>query len=350
MSSPTSNKVFLNLDLPPGFTLKNFIIIILFLVGFYLLLPRIIGLTQTLQLLLHINKFYLVLALAAEIISYFGAAWLLGTILSRLGHPLPFLTRFKLGSISAFTIHFIPISGIGAAAVDYQLFKKQKVDSGSIFLIWILRPLFTYAGFFILFITGLILVPAHPSLSFSPKFISLLIFVLIIGAIFYLVLLYRNKNRFRLVWDKIFNFLNRVLHRFKKSPIPESRKTQIFDDIYLGVGLFGRKKRSSVIAIIGALTYWLGDIICFYFIFLAFGFHIQWGVLLFSYCISTVLGIISAIPGGMGVTEGSLALIFGAMGVPSALALTATLVFRFFSFWLWIPIGFLSYLSLAKKN
>lgn len=347
---PKSNKEFLSLELPKRFNLKNAILVILILGGFYLLLPRIVGLGQTFQLLRHINKFYILLALCTEIISYIGAAWLLGIILSRLGHNLNFITRFRLGSISAFTIHFVPLGAAGQATFDYYFLRKQKVDAGSIVLMWILRLIFTYSGLFMVLLVGLALVPTYPVMSFSPRIISIALLLIILFEIFYLIWLYQHKEKFWSAWSKLFDFANRILIMFKKNPIDAGKKQQVFDDAYHGIGLFGQKKRSSLMAIMAALIYWLGDIMCLYFVFLSFGYHIRTGILFFSYCVSTLLGIISAIPGGMGVTEGSLTLIASGMGVPSAIALTATLVFRFFSFWIWIPIGFLSYLALSKAR
>lgn len=335
---------------PLKFSLKNIIILILILIGLYFLLPKLVGLEQALKLLANVNKYYLLLAISAKILSYASAAWLLGIILSRLGHKIPFLTRYKFSSIAAFTMQFLPISGIGAAAVDYRLFRKQNVDSGSIVLIWILRTLFTYAGFLALFVLGLILAPASQSASFSPKIISLGIFVLILFAVTYLFLLYKHKDRFWAVWNKIFNFANKILLKIKKKQIPENKRDQIFNDIYRGIGLFSRKKRDSAYAILASVLFWLGDIICLFFMFEAFGYTVPPGILIFGYCISTALGLLSAIPGGIGVTDGSLVLIYSGLGISSSVALMATLVFRLFSFWIWIPVGFLSYLSLNKAK
>ena len=335
---------------PLKFNFKNIIVLILLLTGLYLLLPKIVGLEQALKLVIHINKFYLIIALIFEVLSYVGAAWLLGIIFDQLGHKLPFLTRFRLGSIAAFTIHFVPLGSAGEAAFDYYFLRKQKVDSGSIVLMWILRWVFTYAGFFLVFLIGLILVPTYPKLPFSPRIISPVLFIAIVGSVSYLIYLYQHKDKFWRSFSGLFNLVNKFLKKFKKDQIAEDKKQEVFDDIYQGIGLFGRKKRSSVYAVLCGMLYWLGDITCFYFVFQAFGIHIGWGILIFSYCVSTILGVISAIPGGMGVTEGSMALILAGMGIPGTLALTATLVFRLFSFWIWIPIGFFSYLSLRKPK
>lgn len=335
---------------PLKLSTKNIVVLILLAVGLYFLAPKLVGVEQALLLLGKINKGWLILALVAELLSYASAAWLLGIIFHRLGHKLAFFTRYKISSIAAFTIHFLPLGVAGEAAFEYSFLKRRKVDSGSILLMWILRWLFNYSGFFILFLVGLILVPTYPKMPVSPKIISPVIFILILSIVLYIIYLYTHKDKFFQVWTKLFNFLNQLIVKFKKKAIDEQKQKEIFEDIYQGIGLFGKQKRSSAFAILAGILYWLGDITCLYFVFQSFGFTISWGVLLFGYCASTLLGIVSAVPGGMGITEGSMALIFTSMGVPATLALTAVLVFRLFSFWIWIPIGLLSYLSLRNEE
>lgn len=83
-----------------------------------------------------------------------------------------------------------------------------------------------------------------------PKLISLILFAIVTGGALYLFYLYRNKSKFRFLWSKFIKF--------------NEEETEIFEDIYRGIGLFGGKKRYSVLAIIAGLVYWLGDIACFF--------------------------------------------------------------------------------------
>jgi uncharacterized membrane protein YbhN (UPF0104 family) len=55
---------------------------------------------------------------------------------------------------------------------------------------------------------------------------------------------------------------------------------------------------------------------------------------------SGTLGGLSMLPGGIGVVEGSMALILhAAFGASDAAALAATMIARFFTFWLWVAMG-----------
>lgn len=333
----------------PKFNLKILIIILLLAVGIYFLIPKLIGAEQALKLILKVNKFYLSLAVGSEIASYGGAAWLLGIILSRLGYKVSFPDRFKIGSIGAFAIHFFPVGSFGQGAVDYYFLKKKAVSAGSVLLMLVLRIIITYAAFLGLFLIALVIVPTVPHLPFSPKLASGGLFLLILWGVLYMLYLYKNKSKFRRSWTNFLNFINKLLVTFKGKPVSDEKINELFEDIYQGIGLFGGKKRTTFWAIIAGLLYWLGDIACFFFVFLSFGYLVHVGILIFGYGVATLAGLISFIPGGLGVTEGSLGLVFSGLGLPLSLALMSILVFRFFSFWIWIPIGLYSFFSLQRK-
>ena len=329
---------------------KSIIIILLIAIGIYFLIPRLIGLQEAAKLMLHINKYYLVLALIFEIISYMGAAWLLGIILSRLKYKISFWDRFRISSIAAFAIHFFPVGTFGQGAVDYYFLRKKNVEAGSILIMFVLRIIMTYIAFLIIFLIGLVLVPTASHLAFSPKLISLVLFALLLGGALYMIYLYRHKERFRVVWRRILRFGDFFASKIRHSKISQEKEAEIFEDIYGGIGLFGHKKRATVFAVIAGLVYWLGDITCFYFVFLSFGYKILWSVLIFGYGVSSLAGLVSFIPGGLGVTEASMGLMYSGLGVPSNLAIMSILVFRFFSFWIWIPFGLYSYISLTRNQ
>lgn len=344
------SKVDFSEELSLKFNLKTLIIVLLFVAGLYLLIPRLVGMEQVLKLIFKVNPFYLILAILVEFVSYCAAAWLLGIILLRLGHKIRFWERFKIGSIAAFSIHFFPLGSLGQGAVDYFFLRRRDVPSGSIFIMLILRIIFTYAAFLLLFLVGLILVPTVPSLPFSPKLVSGILFLMGAFIVIYLVYLYHHRTRFLRVWTKYFGKINRILLFLKRKPVSEQKQEDIFGDIYSGIGLFGNKKRTSAMALFAGVLYWLGDIFCLYFVFKGFGYVVPLGVLFFAYGVGTLAGLISMVPGGVVVTEGFLSLAFAALGVPISTAVTVILVFRFFSFWIWIPVGLFSFITLIKNE
>ena len=68
-------------------------------------------------------------------------------------------------------------------------------------------------------------------------------------------------------------------------------------------------------------------------------------VAIFIFCISTVIGAVFALPGGLGGVEGSMvALSMRILGLSSASATAAALLTRFCTLWMGVGIGVVSFL------
>lgn len=329
---------------------KTLVVIGILLVAMILIAPRFIGLKEALRLLVDVKKPFILLALAFEFLSYCGAAALLGVILSRLGFEVKFWDRFRIGSIAAFAIHFLPIGTVGEGALDYYFLRKREVSSGGILLALVLRIIVTYSAFLLVLLTALLWVPAAAKSAVTFKVAFLAISIFLLAWIVYIFMVYRHKDKFKNFWQRFYRPVRFLSKKLRKKDVSKKRFAQVFEEIYTGIGLFTKKKRFSLLALLYGLVYWFGDILCFYFVFQSFGYSINFGVLTLSYSIATLVGLISFIPGGFGVTEGSLGLIFAGFGVPLAVSVTSIIVFRLFSFWIWIPIGLYSYISLSRDN
>ena len=83
---------------------------------------------------------------------------------------------------------------------------------------------------------------------------------------------------------------------------------------------------------------------------MAFGFNMNPIETTFIFLLANTLGSAVPTPGGLGAVEAALSVAFSAVGVPAALALSATLLYRVVFYWLRIPLGALAMKWLGKHN
>lgn len=81
-------------------------------------------------------------------------------------------------------------------------------------------------------------------------------------------------------------------------------------------------------------------IIMLYVIFASLGYEPLYRVILAGYAIGALFVVVSPTPNGVGFVEGSMALVFSGLGVPGAVATTATIIYRAFDFWIPFAVGF----------
>ena len=92
-----------------------------------------------------------------------------------------------------------------------------------------------------------------------------------------------------------------------------------------------------------SILFWLIEAISIYFILLAFGVEtIEFVAIISTYTTSIMLGILSFLPIGIGVVEGTLASFFTIYGIDISLALTIVVVIRLFTRWYGVSFGFIA--------
>ncbi|HLI43223.1 MAG TPA: YbhN family protein [Acidimicrobiales bacterium] len=108
----------------------------------------------------------------------------------------------------------------------------------------------------------------------------------------------------------------------------------------------GSDRRLLARGVLWATANWLLDAACLWICLSAFHQVLDPVVLLVAYGVGNVLAAIPLTPGGLGPVEAATAFVLRGFGVPSAIALLAVLAWRLYNFWLPIPVGAASYVSL----
>lgn len=87
----------------------------------------------------------------------------------------------------------------------------------------------------------------------------------------------------------------------------------------------------------------------YYLILNSFNIDISLAWAFFAYAFATIVGAISMLPGGLGVTEGSLSYLVMAQGYPKDISFTTTFIVRVVTLWFAVLIGVISVLIYQKK-
>ena len=101
--------------------------------------------------------------------------------------------------------------------------------------------------------------------------------------------------------------------------------------------------KAATICILLALTYWFMVSAAAYYTLIAFDVNIlDYLKVLAIYTTSSLLGAISFIPGGIGVTEGSITGLFTLNGIDVSTALILSVMIRIFTLWYSVGVGFIA--------
>lgn len=94
--------------------------------------------------------------------------------------------------------------------------------------------------------------------------------------------------------------------------------------------------------ILVSLASWFFECLGYYLILFNFGINVSllWGA--FSYCFATIIGALSMLPGGLGVTEGSLTFMLIEQGASNQVAVASTFIIRAVTLWFAVLVGIIS--------
>jgi uncharacterized protein (TIRG00374 family) len=316
--------------------LRRVIALIVLAVVFELLVVhQIPGARKSLHVLSHAHPWLVVLGVALEAMSLVAYSQLTHSVLPQHSLRLPRIFRINMASLSV--SHVVPAGTAGGYAVGYRLLTEAGVrgsDAG-----FAIATQGIGSAVVLNVILWLALVISIPLYGFNPLYIvPAILGVLLIGFVAGLAILFtRGEERS----GAILAALERRLPFVK----PDSL-VNLFKRVADRLVEFSSDRDRMVRAVSWAAANWLLDAASLWVFVAAFGYAVNLDGLLVAYGLANVLAAIPITPGGLGVVEGVLIPSLHAFHAPSAVATVGVIGWRLVNFWLPIPVGGASYLSL----
>ena len=145
--------------------------------------------------------------------------------------------------------------------------------------------------------------------------------------------------------EKLFNFLLSIL---EKIPILKKQSAS-FSESYQ---VFGELTSAKIMTKTLGLSFfvWITDAIMIYFIFIGFNLNFDIIFSTFSMYGSLLLGVLTMVPAGVGVTEVSFVEILKGEGVDTAVSTSLVILFRLVTIWFLTALGFCATRYFLKNN
>lgn len=100
-----------------------------------------------------------------------------------------------------------------------------------------------------------------------------------------------------------------------------------------------KNKKLFIVATIISFLSWFLELVRVYVVFLAFGTNVSLGMIAAVFLVSTLVGIIPALPGGLGSIDGLMILLYSVSGISASISTAATIVERAISLWMVLILG-----------
>ena len=269
---------------------------------------------------------YLILLFAVlfTTLSYYFMAIAFGSSARLLGVDMPFKKICQLAFVSAVISGLTSIAGITAYTTKVALFKKHNLRVSTI-------TAFTFFFANLGNIALLVLLPFGMKSFLSVQSVATRIASPVRIEIFAVILLVLMANLAIFIGPLRRGILNFLLKFVRDGITKEAFQARIsavneaMDNTL--VVLQQHPKKLVELAVLTSLN-WLFAILALGACFYALGITMPFGVLLTGYIIGIFVGVISVIPGGMGIQEATMAGVFSFLGINFGVAVLAAVIFR----------------------
>jgi hypothetical protein len=310
-------------------------VLLLFFVGEYILLPELAIARREAHQLSHLNIIWLILGALLEVAALVAYTQLTHTVLSP-GAP----DRWRIFRINMWALaisHTLPGGQVPGTAASYRLLTEANVSGSTAAFGLATQGIGSAVVLNVIFWLALLI--SIPLQGYNPLYGFAALLGVFLLAIFAAMIFFLTRGE-----KHAAVFLKKVADRlpFVRAETVTALVQKVADRMKI---LF---TSSDLLLKAGgwAAANWLLDCASLWVFLLAFGAHVDPVDTLVAYGLANILAVIPITPSGLGVVEITVIAILKGFGVPGGVAAAGVLSWRLVNFWLPIPFGGASYLSL----
>lgn len=312
-------------------------------------------LTQTLHNFRHVNGWVLLILIPIELLNYHSQAKLYQGLFDLVGTKFPYWYLYRTSLELNFVNHVFP-SG-GAAGISYfgvTVRKGDEVSGGKATLVHIIKLAATFISLELIIVFGLL------ALAIGNRVNGLLLLVtaslstivlIVTAAVPYLV---GSQQRINSLFTGSTEIINRVIHYFKPNNpetfnIDHAKSTVI--DFHNNYKMLKKRWRELRMPFWYALLSNITEVAALYVVYIAFGRYVNIGAVIIAYSVANFAGLVSVLPGGVGIYEALMTAVMASAGIPPGVSLPVTVMYRVISTTIQVPPGYVLYQrSLRRKK
>ncbi|PIZ61636.1 hypothetical protein COY17_03920 [Candidatus Saccharibacteria bacterium CG_4_10_14_0_2_um_filter_52_9] len=311
-------------------------------------------LADTFGNLFRVHAWALLLIIPVEALNYHAQARLYQQLFGIVGNKLEYKYLYKASLELNFVNHVFPSGGVtGLSYFSLRLRDGERLTGSKATLVHFMKLALTFLSFELLIVFGLL------ALAVMGRVNNLVILVagslstlLLVGTIgfFYVV---ESKSRINNFFTNSAKALNRVIQLVRPKH-PETfnigRAHQIIDDFHENYIEIKKSYRQLGKPFLYALLANVTEVMAIYVVFLAFGHLVNIGSVILAYAIANFAGLISVLPGGIGIYEALMTAVLASTGVPARISLPVIVMYRIVNTLIQIPPGYYLYLQTLRQN
>lgn len=303
-------------------------------------------LVDTIKSLASVNYRVLLLIIPLEALGYHAQVRMYQQMFGTVGTGLRYKPLLKIALELNFVNHVFPSGGVSGISYFGMRLKAIGARGTQATLVQTMKLVLTFLSFEILLFAGLLILALNGRASNFVIFLGTLLAagVLVATGLFVYVIGSRHRINFFFGW--LTRIINRLIHLVRPHH-PETIKIDAarhaFDDFHASYLELWQKRHELKSPFWWSLVYNVTEVLVIYVVYIAFGEWVNLGAIILAYAVANFAGLVSVLPGGVGIYEGLMTAVLATAGISAAVSLPVTVMYRVLNTLLQVPPGWYLY-------
>lgn len=309
-------------------------------------------LVETLQNLRKVNGWWLLSLIPLQLLNYHAQSKLYLNLFEIVGNKLSYGHVYRAAVELNFVNHVFPSGGVsGISYFGVRMKEGERISAAKATLVQVMKVGLVILSFEVLLIAGLFFLAvvgkANGLMLFTAGALSMM---MIFGtlAFMYLIGSQRRINSFFLALTKGLNKLIQLIRPKYPETINVESAHKVFDDLHGNYMQFRSRYKELRAPFWWAVLANVTEVACLYAVYIAFNEWVNVGAVILAYAVANFAGFVSVLPGGVGIYEALMTAVLSAGGVPAALSLPVTVMYRVLNTLIQVPPGYYLYHKTLK--
>ncbi len=327
---------------PKSSRIKNYLSALTIIALFVLVYALRNQIIDTFNNLDRVNPWALALMPLLQLVNYHAYTKMYQQVYHVLGDDLNYKQLYKVQLELNFVNGVFPSGGVSGISYFSLRMRRLGAGAGKSTLVQVIKFGLVFFSFQIMLAFGLLalaignqasglLLLIASSLS-TFLFISTVLMGYILG----------SRGRINSFFAYITRVINRFIHWFKRdSPetINVDKVHETFFELHDNYMILRKDLKRLKSPLMYALLANVTEVLTIYAVYMAFNQFINPGAIIIAYAVSNFAGLISVLPGGIGIYEALMTATLAAAGIPAALSLPVTVMYRILNSIIQLPPG-----------
>jgi uncharacterized protein (TIRG00374 family) len=300
-----------------------------------------------------VHLWALFLIIPIEAINYDSYARLYRRLFRILGNEVRYWPLYRITLELNFVNHILPSGGVSGVSYFGIRLKSQDVSTTTSTFVQALKFSLLYISYLPILVFGLFALAIRGHSNNLILVVSSSIITAIIIGTFVGIYIIESRTRINsfLTWiTKAINWLVHLVRPKYPETIKIDRAQAAFNELHDNYKVIKRNWRELRMPLFYTTVSNITEVAAVYTVYVAFGHFVNIGAIILAYAVANFAGLISVLPAGVGVFEGLMTAVLTATGIPAALSIPVTIMYRVSSMFIQLVPGYILYQRAVKEG